>query len=561
MSKILRSEIYETYIIDTAFFIKQDAPANRMTASLILTITSQQKGAMGAEASKTFDINGGTIGRSNNNDWILPDPDRFMSSQHALILYQKNEFLVTDLSTNGVYINNAEDALGKGNTTSLNRVRTLTVGKFTIKVDIKSEAMSSGLETMVAPPSPDTSSLLDDLIVSTDAQDPMDFLGKPQDLSPEPSNLLVSTPDTPISPFDSGLPEDLFSEEKEFSSTPLIEDAFEAPKAIPDPFLDSNSALPAKSSGIPENWDQTTFTSLDSLDLPEDPFASAIRPTPPRQTVIPTSPSTKTEPSITPTSPSTSPPPTNDNFQETLISQAPELDTPSLSSLINDTSSPATSNAAQTPPVQTTTKPLQGNDSQYNYPQAAASFRENGLDPQLLNDANFVDLSVSLLPFVINGLLSTLRSRAEIKNELRASKTILQQVENNPLKFSVNTQDAVQNLLTNQRPGFLSPQASVKQAFEDLTQHETALITGIQSGLNALLGKISPESIESRIENQENKKNLFGKISSSKKWDYYKETYQHIMEHSNDSFIDMFGDDFVKGYENYISKHKQNGKN
>ena len=515
-----------------------------MTASLTLNITSHQKDAMGADASKSFDVSGGTIGRSSNNDWILPDPDRFMSSQHARIDFQNNEFMVTDLSTNGVFINNAEDALGKGNTTSLNQVHTLTVGKFTIKIDIRAAEMTSGLDTMVSIPSSDSGSLLDDLIVNNDAQDPMDFLGKSQDPSPEPSNLLVNTPDSPISHFDSDLPEDLFNEEQELSSAPLVADAFEAPKSVADPFLDANAVLPINNSGIPENWDKTTFTPLDKLELPEDPFASEIRPTTsPSRPIAPAKP----EPIIPPS-----------NSQETLITQRPEHETSSLSNLINETpKSPPPNNAPFTP---TTPSTPSTHSAQKNFPQAQAAFIENGLDPKLLNNDDFVDLSVSLLPYVVNGLLSTLRSRAEIKNELRASKTILQQVENNPLKFSVNTQDAVQNLLTNQRPGFLSPKESVKQAFDDLTQHETALINGIQSGLNALLGKISPDSIESRIENQENKKNLFGKISSSKKWDYYKETYQHIMEHSNDSFIDMFGDDFVKGYEHYISKHKKNGK-
>jgi len=509
-----------------------------MTPRLTLNITSSQKDSMGSEATKSFGIDGGTIGRSSNNDWALPDPDRFMSSQHALILYQDSEFFITDLSTNGVFINNADDALGKGNTCTLNKINTITVGKFTISVEIQSEDRSSDVETMIAAPSNDpfasTGSLMDELSISDDAQDPMDFLAKPQGpaSSPPTNNLLgeISEPQSAL--LGSDLPEDLFDENREFASAPSVDDAFVPPNTVPDPFLPQTPVQPTAKSGIPENWDQTTFTKLDKVDIPEDPFAT----------------STSAIPSV---APQAQVPPSTYQAEQTLVSQAPEVPLAkpgNLGDLLHHKPTPSTiptPNIPQVPP-----------SGALNLERSKAAFRESGLDPSLLDDMNFIDSAVSLLPHVLEGLLSTLRSRAEIKNELRASKTILQQVENNPLKFSVNIQDAAQNMFVNLRPGFLDPQESVKQAFSDLTQHETALITGIQSGLNALLGKISPESIETKIENLENKKNLFGKISSSKKWGYYKETYQHIMEHSNDSFIDMFGDDFLKGYESYISKHK-----
>ena len=43
---------------------------------------------VGDDVVRVFDEDGGTIGRSLQSDWILPDPDRYISSQHATIDYK-----------------------------------------------------------------------------------------------------------------------------------------------------------------------------------------------------------------------------------------------------------------------------------------------------------------------------------------------------------------------------------------------------------------------------------------------------------------------------------------
>ena len=67
--------------------------------SLVLKITSQQNVQMGHQATKTFGVEGGSIGRAAGNNWVLPDPARFLSSQHALISFQDDQFLEAALKT------------------------------------------------------------------------------------------------------------------------------------------------------------------------------------------------------------------------------------------------------------------------------------------------------------------------------------------------------------------------------------------------------------------------------------------------------------------------------
>jgi predicted component of type VI protein secretion system len=55
------------------------------------------------EPAKTFGEDGGTIGRSPEADWTLPDPSRFLSRIHARIFYSAGAFYIEDIRTNGIY--------------------------------------------------------------------------------------------------------------------------------------------------------------------------------------------------------------------------------------------------------------------------------------------------------------------------------------------------------------------------------------------------------------------------------------------------------------------------
>jgi type VI secretion system protein len=60
-----------------------------------------------------FDAVGGNIGRSTDNDWVLPDPQRFVSAHHARIHYRDGLYILEDTSTNGVYVNDEERPVAK----------------------------------------------------------------------------------------------------------------------------------------------------------------------------------------------------------------------------------------------------------------------------------------------------------------------------------------------------------------------------------------------------------------------------------------------------------------
>ena len=118
---------------------------------LRLKVTSEQKELLGEDYLHEFDAEGGTIGRSLDNDWILPDPDHYISGKHATVDFQSGAYYLADISTNGVYINGADEPLGRGNPRRLFDGDTLRMGDFEFVV-----ALDEG-QDLVMPPDPPAS--------------------------------------------------------------------------------------------------------------------------------------------------------------------------------------------------------------------------------------------------------------------------------------------------------------------------------------------------------------------------------------------------------------------
>ena len=80
---------------------------------LKLRIVSDQGRSLAERSSATFSVEGGTIGRSADNDWVLPDPLRYVSAHHARVQFREGHFYLQDVSTNGVYVNDDMEPLAK----------------------------------------------------------------------------------------------------------------------------------------------------------------------------------------------------------------------------------------------------------------------------------------------------------------------------------------------------------------------------------------------------------------------------------------------------------------
>jgi type VI secretion system FHA domain protein len=105
---------------------------------LQLEIVSEHRNLVGDDAIHIFREEGGTIGRSLQNDWILPDPDRFISGRHATIDFRGGIYYLMDTSSNGVYMNGDCEPLGQEKPQRLFNGDRIRMGDFEIVVSIDS---------------------------------------------------------------------------------------------------------------------------------------------------------------------------------------------------------------------------------------------------------------------------------------------------------------------------------------------------------------------------------------------------------------------------------------
>jgi type VI secretion system protein len=81
--------------------------------TLRLSVVSEHGIRLGAHSSKVFGVHGGSIGRGTDNEWILPDPERYLSGKHARVDFRAGTYILVDTSSNGTYVNGAQVPLGK----------------------------------------------------------------------------------------------------------------------------------------------------------------------------------------------------------------------------------------------------------------------------------------------------------------------------------------------------------------------------------------------------------------------------------------------------------------
>ncbi|MGI9291259.1 MAG: type VI secretion system-associated FHA domain protein [Gammaproteobacteria bacterium] len=119
---------------------------------LRLMIVSVHRESMGGAYIQEFKSCGGSIGRSLECDWPLPDSKRYISSKHAMIDFQGGCYYIVDLSRNGIYINGSDKAVGNGNPQRLFDGDTIRLGEYEIQVAIfedEDDIESSGIHDSV----------------------------------------------------------------------------------------------------------------------------------------------------------------------------------------------------------------------------------------------------------------------------------------------------------------------------------------------------------------------------------------------------------------------------
>jgi type VI secretion system protein len=168
--------------------------------TLRLSVVSEHGIRLGAQSTKVFGVHGGSIGRGTDSDWILPDPERYLSGKHARVDFRAGSYILVDTSSNGTYVNGAQVPLGKYHDYLLKDGDYVRLGEYELLVSIdKSNDFPPDQSAIVAydgqsPSSSVRKSTADDLGADLDLSqllEPSDRLTEPSDQFTEPGDQSI----------------------------------------------------------------------------------------------------------------------------------------------------------------------------------------------------------------------------------------------------------------------------------------------------------------------------------------------------------------------------------
>jgi type VI secretion system protein len=506
-----------------------------------------------------FDHRGGTFGRSDSNTWVLPDPDKFLSSCHCAVVCVENQFYLEDKSTNGTFVNGGFEPLGRGVRHQLRDGDFFEIGdyRFSIQLDQKISVMS-GSPFEAVPSYQDSGKLFDalpgaDLFGASIDDAPAMF-----DQQQDPLALWDKRPQSGYSPE----PVREYSDTKE--NNVLLDDFVGLGKSVNDaafPVMDISSGLDqamswpaAKSENlIPENWDDDLLGGASDLRARAPIVSDAVKidddwasPFTANSTAV-----ARDMPFDIPT-PKTRTPLVEDILSPEALPPSPVF-IPKQQVVKPIPEAPLAVEVKAAPP---TVAPAPAVNSPASSAANHVLVEALGLDMSRLSEVDILEInrvSGLLIREIVDGMLGVLRSRTSIKNEFRMNVTTIQPIENNPLKFSVCVDDALENLFIKKTNAYKKPVEAFREGFQEIAEHQLAMIAGIRHGFEAMMERFNPEQLEKNFSKQV-KASVIPGMQKAKLWSSYVEYYQGFTDNMESSFQHLFGSDFVSAYEDQLRR-------
>lgn len=520
--------------------------------------------------SAVFDELGGTIGRADTNQLVLPDPDRAISRVHARVAFRGvHGYVVEDNGSNPTIVNG--QPLGQGRAHSLKPGDELQVGGYTIRVGSVSKTKPVDQDT------PFVDLFGDPMMGLAEApREPVVARSVTQTWvpqKPEPSGPAALSPGhipDDWDPFAEPMPvaSSAMSLQAPLASGPeLGGDAAPLGGSLDDMFGLSGPAAGGDPLGLLPPV-SATFTDRRGSELntpmPRVAVAALLAPSSaasggahkalalkegqdpaPEGLALPQGAVLSWEATTRAVLENPLPTPTASGQG---IRPEPLFETGSL---------PV---AAQAEGAQHAPAPLAG-------PRLGADAGQDALLQALLQGLSAPGLKLeTLTPDTMRllgellhestaGAVGLLLARAAFKRELRAEQTMIVARENNPLKFSPSAPAALQQLLGPAAPGFMAPTAAVRDAFEDLQAHQLAVMAGMKAALEGVLQRFDPVHLESQLTSRTS--GLAGLIPGSRKarlWELFQELFGQLGREAQDNFDELFGRAFVQAYEAQLER-------
>ena len=475
-----------------------------------------------------------TLGRGDENDVVLPDPDRMLSKRHCVVENHNGNVVVVDISTNGTFLNYGKVALG-ATPTPLNNGDILSLGPYELLVEII-EDRSNDPTYNIAAPLDDGPVSHGDAMAAGSAMDLLDGQGGGTDFLDD----LLGASDQPTGPGmvqreqlgDDGLLPPLGDEDGLLP--PLEDDVMPAGGSIQSnaPSVSDGFSAPGVSSGtisgssvIPDDWDEDFLSPNASTG--GDPFAEPAIDTPP-------------------------PPPSADvpafiPDDDPLLGGGDEMPS-SVVEAPEETAVPEPV-AAPTPVVPS----AGGDDAASRAFLKALGASEVEIKGEELTST--MQRMGHVARIMIHGMREILMTRTSIKSEFRIEQTMIRAGGNNPLKFSISPEQAVEALVKPSTKGYLDATDAAEEALKDIKAHEVAMVTGMEAALKGVLSRLDPAVLEEKIQGSGGLSGLL-KSKKARYWEIYETMFAEISDQAENDFHELFSKEFAKAYKDQLERLK-----
>ena len=155
--------------------------------------------------------------------------------------------------------------------------------------------------------------------------------------------------------------------------------------------------------------------------------------------------------------------------------------------------------------------------------------------------------AAGLLKQSVQGLQQSLRTRSDLKSELRLAQTLVPDGGKNPLKLAEDVRHALRMLLQPDKPAGLPADRAIARAFHDLQAHQVALLGASRAAVRATLEEFSPRQLIVRLEREY--KPLVS--TSGRYWRAYGR-YHHALSQDDEWTERLLARDFARAYEEQV---------
>lgn len=534
----------------------------RVMEVLLFTIVKSPGAVAIAETTKSVSRNGASIGRGRDNSWVLPDPERYMSSLHTEIAYKDGKYFAIDHSTNGTFYNDHSTEIGKDNQVELKEGDRLIIGDYEIEISMMDESV---------PDAPQDGPFVNAEAPAVEAPAPAP-VPDPFGADPVPMN---------DAPFSMGVSQQINNDNPLLQSEEILD-----PLVALSSSEEVNDVFPAGTQGdsgnmlshsvqfpemIPDNWFDMPLPNLEEQVKVADVAVTEMNYSPQAAH------QNRLRSEIGVGGRIGTPPPQQQNTSQQLPLEDEKhyYESPQAQQQAVDTPAPSrrpkpgahqqqipTAAAEEIRKIKQTSARTTTNKRGVSRPVVSIAANEDliaamGLNIQDMSEEQINDINnvvAEFLQVAVKGLMLILKSRSTLKNEFRMSVTTIQSAENNPLKFSPTLEDAMVNMFVRSGNAYIDPVTAIKEGIESVADHQFAVFAGMRSAFNHLLERFNPEILEAKFNKQKSSSLLATR--KARNWELFTSFYEDIIKDRDDSFQYLFGDEFVQAYEQQMQQLK-----